>query len=287
MSSVFASETLSAAVETSGFAADIPHLRELVVAEYLRLASDLPEGHVWKQGKLDHVLKADSEAMALARSFGSSDAVAQHLGFLLLCHDIGRLVEAHRKIANTAPPAWNHGVDSANTLRGLKLLGNNSLWKSMLLAIAHHADPTAVKVEDFFGDQVALELCNLLRDIDKREGFSKVDKYLGEEKLGQIAVNFSRQRQKDPTFGDEKGFIEPKLIEAFVTGHLLKRPECSTYEAYMLQLLAWLHDMNTPEIRDQVIREGGPEQILSYLKRQLSSAQYEQIETAYNARYAS
>ena len=129
----------------------------------------------------------------------------------------------------------------------------------------------------------ALSLLAIVRDFDKLAGFGAdaARRYVDDEKYkkAQIEANWADWRKVDPTWGNEKGRIEPAyMVIQFERRQLLDRSQCQSYEAYMLQYLAWLFDISSPQIVETILRDGGPQIVMDYLRKQLANTSPEQLD---------
>ena len=46
----------------------------------------------------------------------------------------------------------------------------------------------------------------------------------------------------------------------------------------MLQYLAWLFDISSPQIVETILRDGGPQIVMDYLRKQLANTSPEQLD---------
>ncbi|MEO5927939.1 MAG: hypothetical protein ABIO72_04420 [Patescibacteria group bacterium] len=275
-----------------------PELRELIAASeiasgqllnyteairgvYIDYAHGLPNNSAWKTGKLEHVGHAAKDVRTYADLFGLTGKELDVVVFLVTAHDTGRLIHELVQRANGKRLPWPHGVESANFAQhifGAKR--RDPLCLAMYLAIHHHSDIETPLLEAI-GDKATHALICLLRDFDKMTGYENALKYVSDEefKQKQIDTNFSVQRKSDPTWGDEKGKIDPEtMLDTFLAGKALVRDDCQSYEAYMLQYLAWVFDIQNREVLEISIKNGGPKHVLTYLLLQLAHGAPEQHE---------
>lgn len=264
----------------------LPRAGSAVSMAYEHLARGLPADHAWSRGKIDHARESAAEAVALAERLGLGGDGAEILGFLLYSHDIGRLVEAHRQVLGLPRPIWHHGRDSADAVRAATGFQptDHPWFDTLLVAIEHHADRATPTLEALGGDRTAWALTALLRDLDKRAGFKSATRYTGDAafKEKQAAANWPERRGEDPAWGTEMRSIDPpELLETFERREPLPRPRCRSYEAYMLQYLAWVFDIQHPELLALTLEEGGPAIVLDYLLRQLPDAESVRVQRAF------
>ncbi|TAK05225.1 hypothetical protein EPO33_04600 [Patescibacteria group bacterium] len=258
---------------------------------YAHLAQKLPDSHVWKQGKMVHARTAAGEVIALASRFGFNDVERQAVAFLLYSHDVGRMVEALRQVQGQPRALWHHGRDSVEVIRAATavLPGTRPWFDTLLVAVEHHADRTTPSTKELGGDRAAWALMTLLRDLDKRVGFQSAERYTADEayKVAQAKANWPERRAVDPLWGTEMGRIDPpEMVAAFLRGEALERSRCRSYEAYMLQYLAWLFDVVHQEVLDLILAENGPMIVRDYLTRQLTAACPEEAQQIANTVYS-
>ncbi|MBT4850024.1 HD domain-containing protein [Candidatus Parcubacteria bacterium] len=254
----------------------------LVERNIYDLTKDLPENHPWREAKLIHRISSMVECeRTIYDNFRESIPEENYgvLEFLASVHDLGRAVEAKRKLAileDGYRPFKHHGEESVNLLRDWGVLDKypEDVRAIIEYAVEHHAD---IKTPDIGEDPDSLDklkyfFTSILRDIDKLSIFrAKTDIYLHnqEEKEKQIEVN---------GLEGEKGIIDPpELLESFAKGEMIDRSKCKSYESFMLQYLAWTFDFNLKVSLEQVVKVGAIENILGYFKSQLPDDQYQVI----------
>jgi hypothetical protein len=281
--------SVRAVIAGSGITAEEMHsATSLVIDRFKELGPQLPVNHAWREGKLIHALAAKEEATRLGPELGMNDLETSVLEFMLTSHDIGRLTEGLRKEAGKTV-AWGHGTDSVNELRMLFFtadetshprFGSQEFWRAVFVAIEHHADINPPSLEACGGDEAGFALYTIVSDLDKIGGFEKANKYVNDndEKRRQIEVNWKEERKHDLTAGEEKGAIVPtSLLDVFESRQPLRRKDCQSYEAFMLQLMAWFFGVQNPEIYQHILATGGPQVLMSYFKRQLPDSEYARI----------
>lgn len=240
-----------------------------ILKVYETYAAGLPENSAWKTGKVKRATAGAEEVAAHAELFGFTALEVAVVGFPLVAHDTGRLIHEHIQRATGKMPPWRHGEESA--LFGEDIFGpfaKTPLGRAILLSIRHHSDVTTPTLEDLGGDRAAHALTGIVRDFDKMAGFLNAESYVSDPafKRRQIETNFQTQRKSDPTWGEEKGHIEPaSMLDDFLADKALVRRDCQSYEAYMLQYLAWLFDIQNEEILKICVEGGGPRLVLDYL----------------------
>lgn len=248
--------------------------RGQVLEGYRRLAEPLPDTMLWKTQKPKHALDAEHDAREIAPHLGLNALETDVLCLLLTSHDLGRLVEAGRTHRKEPRADWHHGVDSeVQMVPILGLEAETPFGRVLLLAIRHHADAKPVTLEDVGGNEAAWALATVVRDIDKCEGFTQAEWYTANEdtKEKQRHQNWPEQIKGDPEWGKEMGRIDPpEMLEIFERHELLPRVKCRSYEAYMLQFLAWTFDIVHPEILKRTLKSGGPLVVRDYIDRRLA-----------------
>jgi hypothetical protein len=244
-----------------------------VNANVVKLAEALPAGHPWKEHKLLHMEQTAKEADEVEQMLGMGKVGGENLAFLKLMggtHDIGRIVEGKKKLG-LLPSDYrefaNHGEESVNLLRdwGVSALFNGEAGAVLEYGILHHADK-ATQEEDAGSalGRTKYFFLAFLRDMDKLALFrNKTARYLWDdgEKTRQMAVN---------GLEGEMGRIEPReILSQFAQRQLIEHRLCRSYEAYMLQFLAWIFDLKLRLALEEVIKIGAVEQLLRYFEKQL------------------
>jgi hypothetical protein len=166
----------------------------------------------------------------------------------------------------------DHGAFSVTHIRaslGATVDTSTEIWTAMFEAIRCHSFRMTPTVAELGGSDAVHGLVCLLRDTDKLGGWNSARSYTSdpERKARERRANWTAMIDADPAWGNELGLISPSyhLWERFLHGQLLERAKCRSYEAYMLQLLAWLFDVNTPEMLEITIKRGGPDIVFEYL----------------------
>jgi hypothetical protein len=266
-----------------------------MTVQYRRLTEKLPDGHPWKSGAFGKLRIAEENAKKisiLGPFLGLNDVETKLFEFLLLSQNVGRLVEAQRDEEEADNPSSDrlvphpgataehkhHGYESAAIIHDiLKWDVSPGLRQVILYAIKHHADPRMPEECDFMASEetmaAAIGLLCILRCWDKRKGFLKAQLLVSDEacKCMERRTNWCLARKKDPTWGEEKRCIAPeRLFTTFAQGGLIVRPDCESYEAFILQILTYLFDVMHPEFLELILSEGGPSILYRYLERQLA-----------------
>lgn len=247
------------------------------------LTKDLPDNHPWKEGKLLHRVSTMVECnRTIYKNF--QDRLPEEnyslLEFLASVHDLGRAVEAKRKLGllkDGYRDFSSHGQESVALLKDWNALDKypEDTQEIIEYAIAHHSDIITPEIgEDPSSlDKLKYFFTSILRDVDKLSIFrNKTDKYLDdeEEKKKQVEVN---------NVEGEKGTIDPPdLLQTFARREMIDRSKCRSYEAFMLQYLAWIFDFNLKISLEQTLQIGAVNKILYYFKQQLPNEQYTIIE---------
>lgn len=256
-------------------AAGLNAAMEDVVQYYKTYAVNLPDDSAWKHGKLEHIEQGLHGLVKHAEQFGLDEVEERVLAFLLVAHDTGRLLHEHIQDRTDAPLPWRHGEESSLfAIRALGEYAKTPLGKIMVLAIKHHSDIKTPTLEDFDGFKPAHALTGLVRDLDKMSGYDDAKRYTADEvfRRKQIHSNYRTHRKQDPTWGEERGCIDPpQMLDTFLSGNALERRACKSYEAYMLQYLAWMFDIQNAEVLDLCIAQGGPKIVLDYILTQLAA----------------
>jgi hypothetical protein len=253
---------------------------EKVMTYYHDYAVGLPDESAWKHGKVEHVTHGTEAIREYSTRFDLVGIEIDVVAFPLVAHDTGRLIHEHVQRATGKMLPWRHGEESALlAAEALGGIGKTPIGRAMLLAIKHHSDMVTPTIEQLGGSKAAFALTGIVRDFDKMTSFDDASKYTNVEEFKQkkILTSFSTQRKDDPTFGDEKGSIQPaEHLETFLAGKALERRRCASYEAYMLQYLAWCFDIQNEEILELCVAKGGPKIVFTYLLGQLEAGSPEQ-----------
>lgn len=118
--------------------------------------------------------------------------------------------------------------------------------------------------------------------MDKLSTFTnRTNGYLRDEvnKKKQAEVNKLNFDVEHPTA--EWGMIDPpELIDVFMSNQAITRGDCRSYEAFMLQYLAWIYDINLKSMVGEAINTGVVNKLLDYFKEQLPGDQYQKINGA-------
>lgn len=243
----------------------------------------LPEGHPWEKSKWEHADEATKEPDNIYDFLKEKlpDNYYTLLAFLASFHDLGRTIEGKKKLG-LLPPDYrqfsHHGEESFNLLKEWEVLEQFPPETREIIeyAIIHHADkstpllpenPTDLDKKKYF------YTC-LLRDIDKLSLFrNKTDRYLFDpkEKTAQTKLNHLE--------GEQHLINPPIALETFGKFQTIQRGECLSYEAYMLQYLAWVFDIKLKTVLEEVVKIGAIEKILQYFREQnIPTDQYRKIE---------
>lgn len=266
-------------IRASGISAnEIDRSIKLIRQEYKLLDDQLPDGHMWKYSKILHAEHCYEEVETHSSLFGFEDVECDVFKFMLFAHDIGRLEQGIRRTRGETVDDQDHGKLSVEHI--LKALGITTysmkpIWSLMLRAIECHSFRVTPSIEELNDQPLALPLIQVMRDTDKLGGFDSAKDYVNdkERQARERRANWTARLDIDPIQGNELGFIDPPYLfwKQFLNGKSLLRAECRGYEAYMLQLLAWCFDVNTPEMLRVIIDRGGPRIVYDYLIKQLTT----------------
>jgi len=254
----------------------------IIEKEYPKLIADLPEDEPWKYPKTAHaILTTSIGAKALAQI---QQQLPEENFYLLLFimgnHDLGRVMDAKKRRGLAMPADYNftpnHGAASAQLLKNWNALSQFPQDTQTIIsyALLHHADkhtpeltPNASYIE-----KIQYAFVCFVRDIDKLSLFvNKTDQYLSDKKTKAEQMQVNR-------LNGEQGTIEPlALLDTFTQYKSIDRTQCKSYEAFMLQFLAWIYDVNVKAVLEQIVQSGAVEQLLSYFKCHLPETQYQAI----------
>jgi hypothetical protein len=268
-----------------------------ILATYDELAPALPDAMGWKRQKPAHARHCGKEATEFAPVLGFTELEQAYFAIPFSAHDLGRMTEGLRKCLNpnapenlrvTLPegfrerwpvmsqPERMHGADSAELLTPiLGPFAETRIGEWTLLAVALHSDKDNPTLEMAGGVPEALALCNILRDLDKVEGFRDAKDYVGNptRKARERLQNWPQQVQQDPLWGTELGCIDPEdALDFFCNGQAIDRSKSRSYERYMLQYLTWAFNIVQPEMLELALHEGGPQTVAAYLLTQLKDS---------------
>lgn len=242
----------------------------------------LPKDHPWEKAKWEHADAAAEENDTIYSFLKEKlpDNYYALLTFLATFHDLGRTIEGKRKLG-LLPPGYrefsHHGEESFSLLKEWGALEPFPPETREIIeyAIIHHADKSTPPLPDNptnLDKQKYFYTCTL-RDVDKLALFrNKTDRYLFDVKVkaAQAKVN---------NLLGEQNIINPSaIIETFGEFQAIKRGECVSYEAFMLQYLAWIFDIKLRPVLEEVVRVGAIEKILRYFREQrIPDDQYQRI----------
>lgn len=272
---------------------------KLMRGKYKALDAELPDGHQWKYSKALHAEHCAEEVETHAPLFGFEGLECDVFRFILYGHDVGRLEQGIRRSRGETVDDQLHGKLSVdhifealtadpNQIPSLFIKGParclqtvTPIWSMIFKAIECHSlrdTPTIVELGDH---APALPLIQVMRDTDKLGGFDSAKSYTEdpERKDRERRANWTARLDIDPQQGTELGLIDPPFLlwYRFLRGKSLLRADCRGYESYILQLLAWCFDVNTPEMLQVIFDRGGPQAAFRYLIKRLAIGE-EQLE---------
>lgn len=268
------------------------HEAEMVVgSHYQALFDQLKEvavDHPWLEQKQLHSIIAQTHEIEVLDDLGFdlNDPNARLILFIGANHDLGRVIQALKEQQLEVPAEFetldNHGQYSAVLLKmwgALEPFSSNAR-EIISHVVGHHADIKTPEPEDGASQQERIEylFTCLIRDVDKLSVFMKeVDGYLKDENVKQGETFL--MKKVAPDFQGEAGTINEEALRQFQERKPLDRRDCLTYEAYMLQLLSWIFDVNLNAITKKIVDCGSINQLLNYFQKQLPAEQYEMILT--------
>lgn len=248
-----------------------------IASRYYILGSLLPKDHAWTWGKGKDSFDACQFVDELVKPYGLGAATVALLELLAFSADIGRLiVQYENQNGDMSRTQATHGAASAELLSTLNRSYSGRVWKGALIAVERHSakdNPTLEMVE---GDEVALILCNLLRDIDM------TGIYVGKGKrYVESAEEMARQIVSNKLNHDK--CVTADSIETFEKGRAIDSAAGKTYPDMMLRVLAWGYNYSYEETWGMVIASGAPKVILKYIRDSLlsigDSAMWTRVET--------
>lgn len=209
----------------------------------------------------------------LGKRWDLPKGVQRLLSLTCFAHDLGRFPQAVIQAGGIACNPEHHGKLSVELLRDLEPLIPDA-WLCFSEAVEKHSLRNTPQKREFVSE-IAWALCSVVRDIDKMAGFTDAHAYTHDvgRKTREARANTLAWTEENPTA--EMGAIVtlqgfPDVLQTFLEGQTVTRAHCASYEAYMLQLLAWLYDFNLAEVRDEVIAQGGPGIVVAYLRERLA-----------------
>lgn len=257
----------------------IANLHQKLEHAYDRLAASLPSDHAWKTVMRESGERSETAFLAIADRLGCTDIERGYIGLLVYSHGLGRLVEAANREYGL-PTVRPHGQLCEEVVtETLMLDGEHPFWNAACYAIRHRPDVTTPSPDQYPDEEwrdATSALTGILRDCIKREGLSQPRLLLNttdpKTKLDIRNMTYPQDRLRDPLLGVERRQIVPEVqLERFEQHLPLIRPECESYEALMLQILAYLYDVVHPEFLQIIVEEGGPSTLYRYLINQLVS----------------
>lgn len=254
---------------------DYHELKERLHELFRELEKQLPLDHAWRGGKWREAEGLEKRIDKIFSGHGLWVDVLYMLKLMCLAHDVGRLEDARLTVLYGQTPIDKklHGMRSVQIIAPVLEGPLGNFWHSLAEAIGHHG-LIVMPGEGRFTSCYGYELCGLLRDLDKLGGFAKAALYtqdpatkVAQAKANELSWTVDNETAESGSIDTRIGVVD--LLDEFRSGRLLTRSHCASYEAYMLQLLAWLGDFNSSELQAQAIKEGGPRLVLQYLKQQL------------------
>ncbi len=267
---------------------DIDQALAVVAGRQDDLFQLLPDDHMWKAGKQEHMTRAHEAKQPIVDRFRGVICPVNFrlLEFIFRVHDLGRVIEGAHTLG-TLPDGisycGDHAEQSVLILQSWGALDSFSDQTRHLIefVIRHHVgsySPVAVgDLRDRHMSTTLLFTC-LLRDADKYLIFrDRTRSYLydGDKKSGEIRQHGLR---------GETGSIDPEdFLQAFTGRQVLDRKRMRSYEGYMLYLLSWLYDVNLREVLDAIVETGAPSMLVEYFYQQLPSETAALIDRAIGA----
>jgi hypothetical protein len=250
---------------------------------YYALGSTLPDDHAWKADKIQHSEVSQQIAQEITQFLGFSESLQNITAIASVAHDIGRIPQGLAKVRGEVIDSQEHGRLGIPYLEEVfsVYLGESKTW--VIEAIIFHSYKDTPKRE-VFSSALSWAFCCLIRDIDKSANFAEAKEYTNNtvrkiKEAKAAALLWTEVNPTAETHSIDTNTSKHDVLDEFLEGRLIIRQDCASYEAYMLQLLAWLYDFNVSEIRAIVIATGGPATILMYLQQQLGehNKQYQKI----------
>lgn len=250
------------------------------------LFNRLPADHMWRK-KLQHVVVTPELVHPIIASFRGelSNELFQLLVFIYRAHDIGRAIEALKKLGSL-PGDYrqfeHHGEESVNLLQEWGVIDGTlsaGAWEVAQYAILHHFGawtPTLPESPEYL-DNVKYFVTVLLRDIDKLSTFKETTAqylYLRWKKEREIAMHGIPERH---------AVIPASFLSTFERREVpdfhgvKRRNEERSYEGYMLYFLAWLFDVNLARVMAEIVESNAIRWLLQYFSEQLPETDFGRI----------
>ncbi len=250
--------------------------RHQIAKAYQDEGKGLPLDHVWRTGRATHAEQTSEKVGTWCMSMDIPADVTRLISLASYSHDVGRLPQAKRQIDGEKIEPTDHGQFSIDVLSSrIRHLFSDEAWNIFAEAVIKHSLRHTPPLKDFSSSE-AWAVCCVVRDFDKSQGFDSALAYTAdrENMQGHAKANRLLHTTSNPTA--ETGAIDtlpgnPDVLGEFLSGRTITRAHCASYEAFMLQYLAWLYDFNVVEVREKVIVDGGPGIVLSYLRTRLGS----------------
>lgn len=276
--------------------------QQALTEKYIEKAAVLAPDHQWKT-EMHEISRRMQKGILSSTGLGLRPAQLTLLGLLVYTHGLGRLVQAAREVEKdlTPPPTWGHGYDAMMAFEPLTMMAggpDHPFWRAALYAIEHRPDASTPDKNTYADAEYrdgAHALLGILRDAIKRDGLlpERVGKNLNDavtKRNVREATWPAKIREANPIVGTEQGRIVPESqLQRFKDHKALVRSECVSYEALMLQILAYLFDVMHPEFASAIIQDGGPTLVYNYLKDRIPSDEMAVIDASlvrWNAPFA-
>lgn len=251
--------------------------KRAIEQHYPELLELLPTGHPWRAAKETHSLLVGSGAPEVFEEL-RQEMTEENFYLLLLMassHDFGRPLQVQRK-NEAAYKGQHHGDFSVELLARWQVLENFEPVTQQIItySVTHHADVVTPELARDAGDLEKIEYfyTSALRDLDKIGVFKgKTELYL----FDQDEKN--KQNTLGGFDGEQNSIQPPELLTEFTEGHMIDRKKCRSYEAYMLQFLAWMFDLNLKDSLHAVVQSGAVGKLLHYFERQLPGTEFQVI----------
>lgn len=255
---------------------------------------NLPPGHMWRR-KLEHIVASGDVFHPVMFDFQGTLTVEslELLKFVYRVHDLGRVLEAMRKLGHTDftdqfGEFSNHAEASVRVLEAWGVLDLFQAPAQVVIryAIINHfgpRTPVIMPAVDETVKQMQFLITVLLRDLDKLETFrSTTALYL---------LDSVKKRQEIAMHGvpEHLTVVPADFLDAFerrspLPFHKVKgADERRSYEGYMLYFLSWIFDVNLQVVMKEIIACGAINMLLQYFMRQLPREEYDRIEQVVHA----
>ncbi|PSO43986.1 MAG: hypothetical protein BRC22_03070 [Parcubacteria group bacterium QH_9_35_7] len=249
-----------------------------------KVISPLPDNYPWKERKELHMKKTEEATYDIINEHFKDKIVEENLrlaDFINHFHDIGRYLQGQRKLGildDKYKDFGNHGEAGVNLLERWQVLDifSEKVQEMIKYAIGNHSIKDTKPLPDQPSDPDRFKFFYLIvaRDMDKYDNLVRqIDQYLhegeGKERTFELFPQIKRKNG---------GTISPKIMNNFKNNKLINTDNIRSYEEYILQMLAWVFDVNLQIVLEEIFKSGAVEKMLDYLEEEIDKKEYLQIQ---------